>query len=415
VKKLLTAGLAVLFLLTFAGLVLARYLGYFAQDTTKNNGPTVLNKIQESFNQPDDTSVAVPVKLAEIGYKVEPVVSNLAVPWSIAFTSPERMLITQRAGSVVVAQNQNQQNWQLLEEPLHTFPDVSSRSEEGLMGMVLDPDYVANKYLYFCYAYSQDGRLLDRVVRLTDLGSNLGEGKTIIENIPAAAFHAGCELDFGPDGKLFISTGDATDPDSAQDKSSLAGKILRLNPDGSIPEDNPFANSPVYSFGHRNPQGFDWHPISGSLYASEHGPSGSDGPGGGDEVNLIKQGQNYGWPEVSHERSQAGMVDPKLVFTPAIAPGSLVFYDHSQISGFRNNIFMAMLKGEGILRIVLDPTDDTKVSWYERIPEIEFGRIRDLAVGPDGSLYFSTSNRDGRGDPTDKDDQIFRIVASDEN
>lgn len=403
-------ALSIVFVVAVVGVGVFRYMGYFAQDVTKTDGPVFVSSPPPTF--PDQSPAAIPPRADEIAYQTETVLTNLAVPWSIVFTSSDRMLITERAGNVRVANRSEQDEWQLVQDPLHTFSEVSSQSEEGLMGMALDPNYQENQYVYFCYAYPAGGDLYDRVVRLTDQGDQLTDPQTLIDQIPAARFHAGCELAFGPDGKLYITTGDATDGAIAQDTRSLGGKILRINADGSIPTDNPIANSPVYSLGHRNPQGLDWHPPSQTLYAAEHGPSGFDGPGGGDEINLIKPGENYGWPVVSHQESQQGMVDPKLVFTPAVAPGSLVFYDADRLAGFENNAFIALLKGQGILRVVLQPGNPQEIMWYERLPDIDFGRIREVLVGPDGALYFTTSNQDGRGNPAATDDRVLRIVPT---
>ena len=358
-----------------------------------------------------EDSLTQNVVLAEnVSYQVESVIQNLSVPWSIAFTNEQRMLITERNGDVRVALKDENENWQLETEPLHSFEGVSSRSEEGLMGMALDPNYSENNYVYFCYAYINDNsEMVDRVSRLTDNGDSLSEEFVLIDDIPAAQYHAGCQLGFGPDDKLYITTGDATDRWLAQDLDSLAGKMLRLNPDGSIPEDNPFDDSPIWSYGHRNSQGFDWYPGTDILYASEHGPSLFDGPAGGDEINLIKKGGNYGWPEVSHEESMEGMIDPELVFTPAIAPSGAIFYDSELIPEFKNNFFVAMLRGEGILRVVLDEQNPERIIMHEKL-DIDVGRIRALQTDSNGILYFATSNVDGRGQVNPEDDQIYRLV-----
>jgi glucose/arabinose dehydrogenase len=339
--------------------------------------------------------------------QVESFVSDLNVPWSIVFTSPERILVTERPGRVRVVEN-----GRLLEEPLRVFTEVSNRSEEGLMGMTLDLNYAANSYIYLCLAYrATNGRVFDKVIRVIDSGDGLIDDLVIIDGIPAAANHAGCRLRFGPDEKLYISTGDASERNLSQDLTSLAGKILRINTDGSIPDDNPFPNSAVFSYGHRNPQGFDWNPISGALIATEHGPSGNDGPGGGDEVNLIQAGQNYGWPEVSHQQSKEGMINPLLVFTPAIAPASGMFYRSLVLSQLTNTFLFGMLRGEGIMQVFFDEAG--QVRDYQKLVEVEVGRVRDIVEGPDGFVYFTTSNRDGRGKARSGDDHIFRLSPTD--
>lgn len=342
---------------------------------------------------------------AEVEYEIVAFAENLYVPWSMVFTASDRMLVTERDGEVRVILDGQLQN-----DPIRVFSEVSANAEEGLMGMALDPNYNSNNYIYFCYAYSKAGKLVDKVVRVVDSGNTLSEDTVILDDIPAARFHAGCSLRFGPDDKLYITTGDATDKDIAQDRSSLGGKILRINADGSIPEDNPFPQNPVWSYGHRNPQGIDWHPVLGVLWSTEHGPSTFDGPPGGDEVNVIVKGGNYGWPLVSHEESQPGLVDPKLVFTPAFAPASGMFYESKALPQFTNNFFFGVLRGEGIMRVIVSEETGADIVAYERFPDVEVGRIRDIVEGPDGSIYFSTSNRDGRGDVRQGDDKIYKIT-----
>lgn len=341
-----------------------------------------------------------------VTYRVEEVVRGLEVPWSVVFTTPERMLITERAGRVRVVEN-----GRLLEKPLATF-EVSSRSEDGLLGLTLHPQYEQNKWLYLAYSYQKGSDIIDRVVRFKDNGDNLSEETIIIDDIPAANVHAGSRLQFGPDQKLYITAGDAAERQLAQDKNSLAGKILRLNDDGSIPSDNPFPGSPVWSLGHRNPQGLAWHPVTGTMFETEHGPSGFDGPGGGDEVNVIEKGLNYGWPVVSHTNNKPGFVAPKIVFTPAVAPASGMSYSGTELPQFQNNFFFGTLRGEALYRVVVDANDPSQIISYEKIPEVNFGRIREVAEGPDGALYFTTSNRDGRGRARDGDDKIYRLVRA---
>lgn len=342
---------------------------------------------------------------ANVSYEIKLVAGDLYVPWGIVFTDSGRMLVTERDGKLRVIQN-----GKLIEKPLMVFDEVSSGGEEGLMGLALDPDYRNNRFIYLSYAYDNGDELKVKVVRYKDEGDKLSGEKLIIDNIPAESYHAGCRLRFGPDGKLYITTGDAGERKLAQNINNLYGKILRVNPDGSIPEDNPFPGNPVWSFGHRNPQGIDWYPGTVVLYSTEHGPSGFDGPGGGDEVNVIVKGGNYGWPEVSHKESKDGMISPLLVYTPAVAPASGMFYRSDSIPQFKNNFFFGCLRGSGIMRVVVDEKDPSKVISDEMMSDINFGRIRDIAEGPDGAIYFSTSNKDGRGSVRDGDDKIYKIV-----
>lgn len=337
--------------------------------------------------------------------EVEVVVSGLVVPWSLVFTSDTRMLITERPGRLRLVEN-----GVLRDEALFVFSEVSKQGEEGLMGLTLDPEYASNRFIYVSLAYKNDAELMVKVVRLRDDGDRMSDPRIILDTIPAAQFHAGSRIKFGPDKMLYITTGDATDKNIAQDVNSLGGKILRIHSDGSIPVDNPWPGNPVWSYGHRNPQGIAWHPLTGELYATEHGPSIFDGPAGGDEVNHIVKGANYGWPLVSHLERRSGMMAPLLVFTPAEAPAGATFYTSKRIPQFTQQFFFAALKGEGIFRVVFDEKNPDVVKEYEKLREVNFGRIRDVVEGPDGALYFLTSNRDGRGKPAIGDDRIMRIV-----
>jgi len=342
----------------------------------------------------------------EVSFKVETVVSGLQVPWSIAWAPDGRMFFTERPGRVRVVVN-----GQLRSQPLILLTDVEPSGESGLMGLTLHPQFASNHFLYLSYAYKGESQLV-RVVRYHESESGLTDRKVIIENIPAAQFHAGCKLGFGPDGKLYITTGDATERELAQKLDSLAGKTLRLNDDGTVPSDNPFVGqqnvrSEIWSLGHRNAQGMDWQPGTNLMFQTEHGPSGFDGPGGGDEVNIVERGKNYGWPLIHHKETRAGMESPLLEYTPAVAPASGMFYRGTAFPQFRGNFFFGCLRGERIIRVVLD---GRRVVSQEGLLQGKYGRIRDVAEGPDGAIYFSTSNQDGRGKAARDDDRIIRLM-----
>ena len=341
-------------------------------------------------------------------FRVETVVGNLDVPWSIAFAPDGRMFFTERPGRVRVFEN-----GKLRPAPLFVVEDVERGSESGLMGLTLHPDFARNRLLYLAYAYSQDGVRV-RVVRFRETGDGLTDRRLVIEDIPAARFHAGTRLRFGPDGKLYVTTGDAAEKELGQRLDTLAGKTLRLNDDGTVPEDNPFvgragARAEIWTYGHRNAQGLDFQPGTGLMFQTEHGPSGFDGPGGGDEVNVVERGKNYGWAAIHHEETRPGMESPLLEYTPACAPASGAFYRGEALRQFRGNFFFGCLRGEGLQRVALD---GRRVLSEERMFQGRYGRIRDVAEGPDGALYFSTSNRDGRGRPAPDDDRIMRVVPS---
>jgi glucose/arabinose dehydrogenase len=332
----------------------------------------------------------------------------LEVPWAFAFLPNGNMLFTERPGRIRIIEN-----GKLRPDPVFTVPDVEPSGESGLMDISLHPNFVANGFVYISYAYSKDGRFV-RVARYKFDGTTFSDPKTIIDNIPAAQFHAGTRCRFGPDGKLYVTTGDATQRELAQKMDSINGKTLRLNDDGTVPQDNPFvdqqgARPEIWSLGHRNSQGLAWQPDSGLMFQTEHGPSGFDGPGGGDEVNIVERGKNYGWPVIHHKDAKAGLESPLLEYTPACAPASAMFYNGSAFPQFKGNFFFGCLRGTRIIRVVLD---GRKVVSQEDLLKNTYGRIREMEQGPDGYIYFSTSNRDGRGSPANGDDRIMRLVPA---
>jgi glucose/arabinose dehydrogenase len=341
-----------------------------------------------------------------VAFRVETIAANLEVPWAIAFAPDGRIFFTERPGRVRVIENGN-----LRPQAIMVIRDVEESGESGLMDLTLHPQFAGNHFLYLAYAYLGEGQSV-RVVRYREKDNTLIEPKIIIENIPAARFHAGTRIRFGPDGKLYITTGDATERQLAQQLSSLAGKTLRLNDDGSVPRDNPFVNQAnvrpeIWSYGHRNAQGIAWQPGTDLQFQTEHGPSGFDGPGGGDEVNIVERGKNYGWPVIHHTQTKTDLESPLLEYTPAVAPASAMFYTGSAFPQFSGNFFFGNLRGQTIIRVVLD---SRRVVSQERLLEKQYGRIREVAEGADGSIYFSTSNRDGRGAPASNDDRILRLV-----
>ena len=355
----------------------------------------------------------VPASKSVPKFRVETMAANLEVVWSIAFAPDGRMFFTERPGRVRVFEN-----GKLRAAPFFTVPDVEPSGESGLMGMTLHPDFAENHFVYLAYAYQdQNKNQTVRVARYRETGETFIEPKTIIEAIPASRYHSGTRLKFGADGKLYITTGDATKQSRAQDLSSINGKTLRLNDDGTIPSDNPFVNQKgarpeIWTYGHRNAQGMDWQPGTNLMFQTEHGPSIIDGVDlfhrtGGDEVNIVEKGKNYGWAKISHTMRRDGMETPIIEYSPAVAPASAMFYRGALFPEFKNNFFFGTLKGEAIVRLVLD---GRRIVSQDKLLEKKYGRIREVAEAPDGSIYFSTSNRDGRGNPTKEDDRILRIV-----
>jgi glucose/arabinose dehydrogenase len=288
--------------------------------------------------------------------------------------------------------------------------NVVELGEGGLLGLALDPQFVQNRYVYVAYTLrTNDSRYVNRLVRLRDDPAS-GKGvmdKVLLDDVAAAANHDGGRVKFGPDGKLYWTMGDAQNTSSAQDISSLNGKILRLNPDGTIPADNP-GKSAVYSYGHRNPQGLAWQPGTGRLYATEHGPSGSPACCR-DEVNLIEPGKNYGWPVIMGDQKRDGMISPVIHSgnDTTWAPSGATFVTSGPWAG---SLVFAGLRGQSLYRLTLDPNDPRKVQGFQALLERKYGRLRDVTEGPDGALYVLTSNGDGRGNLPPEGDLVLRLT-----
>lgn len=340
---------------------------------------------------------------AQTQVQVETVVGNLVIPWSVDFAPDGRIFVTERPGRIRVIRD-----GRLDPQPWATV-QVAHVGEGGLLGLVLAPDFTRSRFVYVYYTYQDEGRVLNRVVRMIDRDGRGLFDKVIIERIPGTAVHDGGRIKFGPDGKLYVTTGDARQPSQAQDRSSLAGKILRLNPDGTIPDDNPFSGSPIYTLGHRNPQGLAWHPETRTMYAAEHGPSGDLGLCCRDEVNVIEAGKNYGWPEASGRGGAPRFVDPLADSgtNETWAPSGILVPSRGP---WRGNLLVAALRGTHLRRLILAGSEFARVSSQEVHFRGELGRLRDVVQGPDGTIYILTNNTDGRGQPRPNDDRLLRIV-----
>lgn len=341
-----------------------------------------------------------------VNYELKEIASNLFVPWSIVFTSTTRFLVSERNGTIRVVENNI-----LANSPLGKL-EVSQSGEEGLMGLATDPDYTSTRRIFACLAAENGSTLEGTVVSFIDKDNKISDIKTIIDKIPAAQYHAGCRLLFLPDNTLLISTGEATNKNLAQDKTSLGGKILRINRDGSIPNDNPFPNSPIWTYGHRNPQGLAYDTNNNILWETEHGPSIFDGPAGGDEINIITKGENYGWPIIHHKQKKNGLISPLLEFTPAVAPSGMLYYTGSVFPQFNNKLIFAALKSEGLYLLTTDSTNPKVITAFEKLNNISVGRLREITQAPDGTIYFTTSNRDARGTIRPNDDKIYQLVPT---
>ena len=319
----------------------------------------------------------------EEGFEIEVLAKNLDTPWAMDFLPGGDLIFTERDGRVSI-----------LKDGKVTVVgeiEVYQKSESGLLGIAVDRQFTQNNYIYLYYTYDKG----NRVSRFT-LNKNLKLEKefVLLENIPSAKYHDGGRIKFGPDGMLYVTTGDAIDPKLSQDIDSLAGKILRINKDGTVPEDNPF-NSYIYSYGHRNPQGLAWSG-SGELFASEHGQRSND------EINVIIKGKNYGWPNAECDEVSKTYINPVRCFSEfTLAPSGISFY--------KDNLYVAGLRGAQLREIVFDK-DGKKVLKEKELFD-NLGRIREV-VAYGGYLYIATNNRDGRGVPVFDDDKIIRMKRS---
>ncbi|QSX08226.1 PQQ-dependent sugar dehydrogenase [Alkalibacter rhizosphaerae] len=327
--------------------------------------------------------------IGKLDYDIEVIGENFEIPWEIVPLPDGRLLVTERPGRVVMLDGKE----------VNIVLDVEHTGEGGLLGMEISPDFKDSNHLFLYYTYSADNQTFNRVSRFTLEENALVDEVYILDKIPGSRFHNGGRLKFGPDEKLYITTGDAQNPELSQDLDSLAGKILRINPDGSIPADNPFEDSPVFAYGFRNPQGIAWHPVSGDLFASDHGPDSQD------EINRILPGKNYGWPVVTCLDGDTEYEDPISCYSEfTLAPSGIAIdsWDQSE----RSHLYVAGLRGNMVMRMELDDKGG-----YVRQEELfrDYGRIRTI-VHYEGALYAATNNRDGRGVPKENDDVVLKIT-----
>ncbi|GLC24791.1 PQQ-dependent sugar dehydrogenase [Roseisolibacter agri] len=289
---------------------------------------------------------------------------------------------------------------------------VTESGESGLMGIAFHPDAATTQpFLYAMHSYAAGGGIRNRLVRLRVTNGTLGAPEPLLQDIPGGVVHDGARVVVGPDRLLYLTTGDAGDGDLAQNRASLAGKVLRLTLDGAPAPGNAF-NTAVWTLGHRNPQGLAFHPRTGAAYVSEHGAADND------EINLLRAGANYGWPTVrglcdgdagAAETAfcQANAVaEPLTTWTPTIAPAGLAVYDAARIPQWRGSLLLASLKDATLWRLTLS-TDGARITARTPLYRGQYGRLRAILAAPDGRVYVGTSNRDGRGSPAADDDRIL--------
>jgi glucose/arabinose dehydrogenase len=315
---------------------------------------------------------------------------GLEIPWSVVFLPDGTALMSQREKGVILSFDPKTGKTATVQ----TLPSKNI-GEGGLLGLAVSPTYAQDKFVYAYYTTDTD----NRVVRF-QLG---GKETMIITGIPNGTYHNGGRIAFGPDGLLYIGTGDATKSNNAQDIHSLSGKILRLTPDGKVPSTNPFPDNPVYTYGHRNVQGLAWN-SKGELYASELGQDTYD------EINHIVAGDNYGWPVVEGIGKQTKYHDPITTFTTAEAsPSGVTFLNNGAIPQWEGSFFMTSLRGQQLWRVVIDDTG--KMVSKEALYKGTFGRLRCIIQAPDGSLWLTTTNHDQNGKPGADDDRLIRIYV----
>ena len=335
---------------------------------------------------------------------VETVAKNLDHPWAIAFLPAGRMLVTERPGRMRIVAKDG-----ALSPALAGVPKVFASGQGGLLDVALDRGFAQNHTIYFCYAEPVDGRGRTALARarLVDEGTPRLDAVEVIFRQAgplSSGNHFGCRIVQAPDDNLFLTAGEHfTTRDQAQNLANDLGKIIRIRPDGSVPPDNPFVGRPaakpeIWSYGHRNPQGLAFHPVTGKLWEHEHGPR------GGDEINIIEKGKNYGWPVIGygidyngakiHESThKQGMEQPLKYWVPSIAPSGMAFYTGSLLPAWRGNLFVGALAGQLLVRLEIE---GDKVGKEERLLQGLRERIRDVRDGPDGALWLATDSSSGR-------------------
>jgi glucose/arabinose dehydrogenase len=330
-------------------------------------------------------------------FNIVKVLDNLENPWSLAFLPGNSVLVTERSGSLLLYKNSAAVR-------VSGLPAIHADGQGGLLDIALHPDFKSNQLVYFTYSFSERGESGTALYRGKLEGTRLAEGGVLykLPKLSSSGVHYGSRIVFAPDGTLYMTIGERGDRHRAQKLDDAAGATLRFNDDGSIPEDNPFrgkggALPEIYSYGHRNAQGMAVHPETGEIWQHEHGPK------GGDEVNIIRPGANYGWPLVtygleysgrviSRETSAPGIEEPVLHWTPSIAPSGMMFYSGKLFPRWKGNLFAGALAGQHLRRVELK---GKKVVEEEMLLEKKIGRIRDVREAPDGTIWLITDERKG--------------------
>lgn len=335
------------------------------------------------------------------------VTTGLHVPWEVLWGPDGWLWVTERNGRISRIHPETGQ-----QQVLTMLADVYESGESGLLGMAIHPNFADSPHVFVAYTYRQGSQIRERIVRLTYAAGALSDMRILLDGIPGNTIHDGCRLLILPDRTLLVTTGDAANSALSQQLSSLAGKVLRLRLDGTIPDDNPVPDSPVWSLGHRNAQGLCSY--EGIVYSSEHGPNTDD------EVNIIERGRNYGWPSVNGFCDRPAemdfcaannVVEPLAAWTPTLAVCGMEYYASDRIPQWQHSLLLATLKASQLVVLKLDSTR-RRVVQQQSYLQNQLGRLRDVCVSPDGRVFVATSNTDSRGSPRTGDDRIVELIAT---
>lgn len=388
-----------------------------AESSADESGTDLRAELESRRRAPCQVVEADSAPDGEVIFDVEVLADGLEVPWGVDFLPSGDVLVTERPGRLRLIENDRLVDEPILEVEIAQI-QISFGSEGGLLGVLAHPDFESNRLIYlYITATKESGEIVNRMLRYQmteDLRSATLE-QVILDDIPTGGHHQGGRMAFGPDGKLWVAVG-AFDPREGQNPGTLAGKMLRLELDGSIPADNPDPASPIVISGIRNSQGFDWIDDE-TLVMIDHGPSASVDSGrlhGLDELNVVKVGGNLGWAVVWGCHRVPGVTEPVVVWREAIAPAGAVLYRGDAFPEWNGSVLVGTLglggRGLHLERIGLDPDNATVVEEREQFLYGEYGRLRTVAVGPDGAVYVTTSNCDGRGTCPPDGDLVLRLT-----
>jgi glucose/arabinose dehydrogenase len=338
---------------------------------------------------------------SDTNFRIFTITEGLKHPWSMAFLPDGRILVTERPGRLRIIEQGKLQT-----DPVAGLPSIAAKGQGGLLDVALHPDYINNGWIYFSYVAGSGNKIGTEVGRGRLVNEQITDWQSLFRLQPKSSTgrHFGSRLVFDRENYLYITLGDRGERFRAQDPNDHAGSVIRLHDDGSIPADNPFIGQPgkraeIYSYGHRNGQGAALHPQTGDLWIHEHGPQ------GGDELNIIEAGKNYGWPVITYGKEygsgddigegthKAGMQQPLYHWVPSIAPSGMAFYSGDKFPAWQGNLFIGSLKFRLLVRLELE---GTKVVAEERLLKNELGRIRDVRTGPDGYIYLLTDATNGK-------------------